>query len=471
MNWGEVNPVHAYYNGSCTSKDNEDPSWSTSFKTRRTSKTSSALEALWKTLFMLYLYKIGTFLRKSKGLLGKKLQKKEAKDTALIEQIEDKGRSSLLHRELDKLETSHQPELNSGTKCKKRPRAKHDEESVKKHKLEDEAEREELRSRLDIVPRDDIAMDFESLAIKYLIIDWKIHILTEDMMYYQIVRADGSFKNYKIFSGMLDDFDIQDVIDLYRLVKERYETTIPEGYDLLLWGDLKTLFEPSKEDEIWKNQQDYNLISWRLFDSCGVHVLLMDTGIAIHMMVENTYPLTQEMLSRMLNRRLEVDHESEMAFELLSTDNEDPTEYKFKTRRTSRRHSSSWKRFGRQPTPKNLRKPQIQIDEELAQRKKRLRYALIEQIESQQDDADELLAERIQQEEREQFTINEQARMLVDLIAERKKKLYKKEQQWINDFVPMSDDSGKKDNSSSCNKSSKKNQEQNMMKRVSRSIN
>ncbi|GJW91103.1 reverse transcriptase domain-containing protein, partial [Tanacetum coccineum] len=41
-------------------KDNEDPSWSTSFKTRRTSKTSSALEALWKTLFMLYLYKIGT---------------------------------------------------------------------------------------------------------------------------------------------------------------------------------------------------------------------------------------------------------------------------------------------------------------------------------------------------------------------------------------------------------------------------
>ncbi|GJV32019.1 hypothetical protein Tco_1392419 [Tanacetum coccineum] len=51
MNWGEVNPVHAYYNGSCTSKDNEDPSWNTSFKTKRTHKTTSALEALWKTLF------------------------------------------------------------------------------------------------------------------------------------------------------------------------------------------------------------------------------------------------------------------------------------------------------------------------------------------------------------------------------------------------------------------------------------
>ncbi|GJT11976.1 retrovirus-related pol polyprotein from transposon TNT 1-94 [Tanacetum coccineum] len=58
---GEVNLTHAYYNGSRTSKDNEDPSWSTSFKTRRTQKTSSALEALWKTLFVLYLYLIGTF--------------------------------------------------------------------------------------------------------------------------------------------------------------------------------------------------------------------------------------------------------------------------------------------------------------------------------------------------------------------------------------------------------------------------
>ncbi|GKE86422.1 hypothetical protein Tco_1560164, partial [Tanacetum coccineum] len=49
--------------------------------------------------------------------------------------------------------------------------------------------------------------------------------------------------------------------------------------------------------------------------------------------------------------------------------------------------------------------------------------ALIEQMEDVQArmDADELLAKRLQQEEREQFTVDEQARMLVDLIAERKK--------------------------------------------------
>nr|GEW63902.1 ribonuclease H-like domain-containing protein [Tanacetum cinerariifolium] len=48
---GEVNPTYEYYNGSRTSKDNEDPSWNTSFKTKRTQKTTSALEALWKTSF------------------------------------------------------------------------------------------------------------------------------------------------------------------------------------------------------------------------------------------------------------------------------------------------------------------------------------------------------------------------------------------------------------------------------------
>ncbi|GJS42018.1 hypothetical protein Tco_0567061 [Tanacetum coccineum] len=200
---------------------------------------------------------------------------------------------------------------------KKRSREDSDEDNAKKQKLEDDAEKEELRDSMDVVPRDDIAIDVESLPTKYPIVDWKTHVLTENMMYYQIIRADGSSKNYKVFSEMLDDFDRQDVMDLYRLVQERYDTTSPGVYDLLLWGDLEILFEPNKEDEIWKNQQDYNLISWRLFDSCGIHILLMSTGVAIHMMIEKKYPLTQEMLSRMLSRRLEVDHESEMAYELL----------------------------------------------------------------------------------------------------------------------------------------------------------
>ncbi|GJS53554.1 hypothetical protein Tco_0626916 [Tanacetum coccineum] len=191
------------------------------------------------------------------------------------------------------------------------------ESSGKEVKVEDDVEKAELKACLEIVPSDDSVVNIESLATKYPIVDWKTPILAEDKMYYHIIRVDGSTKYYKIFSAMLDDFDKQDMLDLYRMVKERFETTSPEGYDRLLWGDLITLFKPSEEDEIRKNQQDYTLISWRLYDSYGVHLLLMDTGIANHMMVEKKYPLTQEMLSRMLSGKLEVDRECEMAFELL----------------------------------------------------------------------------------------------------------------------------------------------------------
>ncbi|GKG17155.1 hypothetical protein Tco_0362112, partial [Tanacetum coccineum] len=89
-------------------------------------------------------------------------------------------------------------------------------------KIEYKKDKEELKAYLDLVPREEFALDFESLATKYLIVDWKTHVLTENFMYYQIIRADGGSKNYKIFSEMLDDFDIQDVMDLHRLVEERY---------------------------------------------------------------------------------------------------------------------------------------------------------------------------------------------------------------------------------------------------------
>ncbi|GJR77048.1 hypothetical protein Tco_0089413 [Tanacetum coccineum] len=246
-----------------------------------------------------------------------------AKTNSLLQkELKSKGTNHLLkqNKERKYTKSSGKKVDSSGKKAessKKRTRAVLGEESVKRQKVEDDAEKAELKACLEIVPGDDSAVNIESLATKYPIVDWKTHILAEDIIYYQIIRADGSTKNYKIFSAMLDDFDRQDVLDLYRLVKERFETTSPEGYDRLLWGDLITLFEPSEEDEIWKTQQDYTLISWKLYDSCGVHLLLMDTGSSIHMLVEKKYPLTQEMLSRMLSGRLEVDHECEMAFELL----------------------------------------------------------------------------------------------------------------------------------------------------------
>ncbi|GJV33949.1 hypothetical protein Tco_1394349 [Tanacetum coccineum] len=120
------------------------------------------------------------------------------------------------------------------TVVRKRIGEKLDDESVKRQKIEDDAEKEVLIAYLDIILGDDEAINDESLSAKYPIIDWKTHALSKDKMYYEIIRGDGSTKSYKIFTEMLDDFDRQDVLDLYRLVKDRFETASPEGYDRLL---------------------------------------------------------------------------------------------------------------------------------------------------------------------------------------------------------------------------------------------
>ncbi|GJS64401.1 hypothetical protein Tco_0678965 [Tanacetum coccineum] len=201
-------------------------------------------------------------------------------------------------------------------KEKKKP-AERTKSTAKKQKVEQDDEKEELKNYLDIVPREEVAVDVDFLSTKYPIVDWKTYTLSENFMYYKSIRGDGISKNYKILSEMLYDFDRQDVVELYRLVKEKYSSSKPEGYDLMLWGDLHTLFEPDEESEIWMNQNEYNLISWSLCDLCGVHILLMQNGIAIHMLTEKKYPLSQEMISKMLSKRLVVDQESTQAYELL----------------------------------------------------------------------------------------------------------------------------------------------------------
>ncbi|GJY97073.1 hypothetical protein Tco_0513983 [Tanacetum coccineum] len=75
--------------------------------------------------------------------------------------------------------------------------------TVKRQKLEEDAEKEELKGFLDIIPREEFAEDVESLSTKYPIVDWKTYTLTENFMYYQIFKGDGSSKNYKMISKML----------------------------------------------------------------------------------------------------------------------------------------------------------------------------------------------------------------------------------------------------------------------------
>ncbi|GKE07305.1 hypothetical protein Tco_1399323 [Tanacetum coccineum] len=64
-------------------------------------------------------------------------------------------------------------------------------------------------------------------------------------------KADGKSQMYMIFSHMLKSFSMEDLEDLYKLVKAKYKSTRPvEDLDFLLFGDLKTMFEPHVEDTV-----------------------------------------------------------------------------------------------------------------------------------------------------------------------------------------------------------------------------
>ncbi|GJR54501.1 hypothetical protein Tco_1405022 [Tanacetum coccineum] len=82
-------------------------------------------------------------------------------------------------------------------------------------------------------------------------------------------------------------------------------------------GDMKIMFEPNDDDAVWKNHHSQELIECKLYDSCGVHSLMLGE-LSIHMLVEKKYPLLQDTLMRMLQWKLHVNYNvTKMAYELL----------------------------------------------------------------------------------------------------------------------------------------------------------
>ncbi|GKC53810.1 putative ribonuclease H-like domain-containing protein, partial [Tanacetum coccineum] len=131
-------------------------------------------------------------------------------------------------------------------------------------RVNDDKETTELKPCMEIIPDEkEVTIDVIPLAVKSLrIVDWKI-------------PKEGK-KNLE---------------DLYKLVKARHGSTRPvESMDYLLWNDMKIMFEPHVEDEVWKLQNGYKVLEWKLYDSCGVHFLRMQS-MQIYMLVEKKYPL------------------------------------------------------------------------------------------------------------------------------------------------------------------------------------
>ncbi|GKE24706.1 hypothetical protein Tco_1436218 [Tanacetum coccineum] len=82
-------------------------------------------------------------------------------------------------------------------------------------------------------------------------------------------------------------------------------------------GDLMIMFNPSDEDEFWNSQQDWNVVSWKLHGSSGVHTLMTEAGLVIPLLVEKKYHLRKKVLLQMLELKLESEEDSTIALELI----------------------------------------------------------------------------------------------------------------------------------------------------------
>nr|GEU94618.1 hypothetical protein [Tanacetum cinerariifolium] len=134
----------------------------------------------------------------------------------------------------------------------KRAREEFEQENAKKQKIDDDKEIVELKQLEKIIPDEEwVAIDVIPLAVKpQSIVEWKIH-KEGKKSYYQIIKVDGSSKKYLVFSHMLKDFDKEDVETLWKLVKAKHGSILPEeDYERVLWGDLKVMFDSHVEDEV-----------------------------------------------------------------------------------------------------------------------------------------------------------------------------------------------------------------------------
>ncbi|GJS13776.1 hypothetical protein Tco_0408248 [Tanacetum coccineum] len=144
-----------------------------------------------------------------------------------------------------------------------------------KDKESDELSQEQLQQLIIIVPEE--AMNVEALQTKYPIIDWEIY--TEDLRkYWKIIRVGDHTEVYQFFEDMLKNFDRDDLVKLWDLVREIFSLTEPtDDKERVLWVELKRLFEPDTDDLLELQRYMHDPLTWRLYDTCGLHHVFTET--------------------------------------------------------------------------------------------------------------------------------------------------------------------------------------------------
>ncbi|GJX56117.1 hypothetical protein Tco_0286014 [Tanacetum coccineum] len=180
-----------------------------------------------------------------------------------------------------------------------------EQEKAKKQKIDDDQEEAKQKDLMEVISDEEgVAINVIPLSTKPpSIVDYKI-IKEGKISIYQIIRADGSSKRYSAVIHMLKDFDIEDLETQRKIVKTRHGyTRLEEGYERVIGGDLKTIFEHHVEDLVWRYIQGNKVTVWKLFDSCGLHFVRF-SNMHLFMLVEKRYPLIKATITEMLNKKL-----------------------------------------------------------------------------------------------------------------------------------------------------------------------
>ncbi|GJR53928.1 hypothetical protein Tco_1404449 [Tanacetum coccineum] len=123
----------------------------------------------------------------------------------------------------------------------KRKVAKARDDKDKRQKMQDDPEKLTLIEYVKVIYDSEEINSVIPLAVKSLIVNWKSYC-KGDVGYYEIHRADGSYKTYIYFSEMLNDFDREDLIILSRLFNEKYASTRPDSaYTLVYTHKVSTI--------------------------------------------------------------------------------------------------------------------------------------------------------------------------------------------------------------------------------------
>nr|GEY05497.1 xylulose kinase-1 [Tanacetum cinerariifolium] len=136
----------------------------------------------------------------------------------------------------------------------------------------------------------------------------------------EIIRVGRIIEAYQSFEDMLKTFDREDLVALWRLVKEKFSTSVPTvDKEKALWVELKRLFEPDTEDVMWKLQRYMHYpIAWKFHSNCEVYQVSSTTRRHdMYMLTEKHYLLLNGVMTLMLSTKLQVEEDSEMARDLV----------------------------------------------------------------------------------------------------------------------------------------------------------